>query len=301
MEVRRLTRDDRDAFEAIRLELFPEDRGVDWPVREFLSSAAVAVGAFDGSELVGYAAAGLRSHAEGAWERPAAEQRIAYLEEWYVREGHRENGIGRALVEEVAAWARERRVDYLASDTEIDNLVSQTAHSALGFEEVERAVHFLERLSPPDGTSGPAPNAEVTLGELDEETGLEILRLRVAPAQLRFVAPNAVSLAEAFLTTDVLVRGIFADGVPVGFVMLSTRDHRYYLWRFMVDHRYQGRGYGRRAMELVIDLVRTLPGATELTLSFVDAPGGPGPFYASLGFAETGEVHDGEHVMLLRL
>ena len=301
MRVRRLTWDDREAFRAIRLELFPEDEGAEWPVREFLSSSAVAVGAFDGDEVVGYAAAGLRSHAEGAWDRPAAEQTIAYLEEWFVRESHRRTGVGRALVEEVEAWARERRADYLASDTELDNVVSQAAHAALGFHEAERTLHLLKRLPSREAPADPGPDAGVNLRELDEESGRNVMGLRVTPAQNSFVAPNTVSLAQAFLTTDVVVRGIFAGEVPVGFLMLSTREQRYYLWRFMIDHRYQGLGYGKRAMELLIDLVKGLPGATEMRVSHVKAPGGPGPFYESLGFVETGEVHGGEHEMVLEL
>ncbi len=300
MDVRRLTLDDLEAFRSIRREFFPDEEA-DWTDAEFLGRRAVAVGAFDGDELIGYAAAGLRSHAEGAWDRPPAEQRVAYLEEWFVRPRHRRTGVGRRLVEEVEHWAHEIRADYLASDTEIENELSQAAHTALGFGEVERTVHFLKALSPTVPAEGLGSDAEVSLRELDEDTGVEVMRLRVTPGQESFVAPNAVSLAEAFLTTEVLVRGIFADDVPVGFVMISTEEQRYYLWRFMIDLRYQRRGYGRRAMELVIDLVRTLPGAAELKLSYVKAPGGPRPFYSSLGFTETGEIHEGEHVMVLRL
>jgi diamine N-acetyltransferase len=300
MEVRRLTWDDLDAFRAIRRDFLTDDED-DWADTAFFGPATVAVGAFDRVGLVGYAAAGLRSHAEGAWDRPPSVQRIAYLEEWFVRPSHRRRGVGRKLVEEVERWAREIRADYLGSDTEIDNELSQAAHTSLGFEEVERAVHFLKHLPPAMPVEGRASESEVTLRELDQDTGVEIMRLRVTPSQESFVAPNTVSLAEASLTTDVVVRGIFAGDVPVGFAMISTRERQYYLWRFMIDHRYQGRGYGRRAMELVIDLVRSLPGATELTLSYVKSPGGPGPFYAALGFTETGEIHDGEHVMVMAL
>lgn len=300
MTTRRLTSEDREALASLRNEFFPEDAALDWPLREMLSAHTVAVGAFDGDELVGYAAAGLRSHAEGAWDRPAAEQRIAYLEEWYVTPSHRRRGFGRALVAGVEEWARELRADVLASDTEIGNETSVSAHAELGFEEVERAVHFVKSLpSEPIPTARPVEAVE--LRELDATTGRQMMRLRVAPAQLAFVAPNTVSLAEAGLTDEVIVRGIFVAEEPVGFAMLSTRDRHYYLWRFMIDQRYQGHGYGRRAMELIIDLVRTLPDAQQLFLSFVKAPGGPGPFYESLGFEETGVVHDGEHVMVLDL
>jgi diamine N-acetyltransferase len=69
----------------------------------------------------------------------------------------------------------------------------------------------------------------------------------------------------------------------------------------MIDRRYQGRGFGARALERVVDHVRTRPGATELLVSCVPGEGGPGPFYEKLGFAYTGDVDDGELVMSRRL
>jgi diamine N-acetyltransferase len=73
-------------------------------------------------------------------------------------------------------------------------------------------------------------------------------------------------------------------------------EPEYYLWRYMIDERYQGRGFGRAALALVVDHVRTLPGATELLVSWVPEPGGPEPFYRGLGFEPTGEV-DGDEVV----
>ena len=85
------------------------------------------------------------------------------------------------------------------------------------------------------------------------------------------MAPNAVSFAEAMFEPKAWFRAVVADDVPVGFVMLSidTATPEYYLWRFMIDQRYQGRGYGREAIRQVIDHVRTLPGAAELLVSWV--------------------------------
>jgi len=60
---------------------------------------------------------------------------------------------------------------------------------------------------------------------------------------------------------------------------------------------YQGLGYGHTALAMLIEYVRALPGATELLLSYVPEAGSPEPFYRSLGFKDTGEIHDDEHVM----
>ncbi|MFV1962630.1 MAG: GNAT family N-acetyltransferase, partial [Acidimicrobiia bacterium] len=65
------------------------------------------------------------------------------------------------------------------------------------------------------------------------------------------------------------------DNTPVGFVMLDDDEHtqRYFLWRFMIDERYQRMGFGRSAMNLIHEYVGTRPGGTKVYLSFVPADG----------------------------
>ncbi len=69
----------------------------------------------------------------------------------------------------------------------------------------------------------------------------------------------------------------------------------------MIDARFQGRGFGKRALELLIDHVKTRPGACALFMSCVPGAGSPVPFYEKLGFAYTGDVDDDELVMRLEL
>jgi diamine N-acetyltransferase len=156
--------------------------------------------------------------------------------------------------------------------------------------------------------NGPAPKsvpdgAVVELREVTAETVREICALQVTPGQRQFVAPNAVSLAEASFAPLAWPRAVYADGVAVGFAMLSldTASAEYYLWRLMIDDGFQGRGYGRAAVGLIVDHVRSLPNAQALLVSWVPADGGPEPFYRSLGFVPTGEVDDGEVVAKLEL
>lgn len=148
-----------------------------------------------------------------------------------------------------------------------------------------------------------AEGAIVELREVTGETVRAICRLEVAPEQTAFVAPNAVSFAEAYFEPKAWFRAIYADDEPVGFAMLSLDPEQpeYYLWRLMIAAGAQGHGYGRAAVRLVVDHVRTLPRATELLVSWVPADGGPEPFYHGLGFIPTGEIHDGEVVARLAL
>ena len=145
--------------------------------------------------------------------------------------------------------------------------------------------------------------SQVELREISKQTVRDILQLKVKPEQDNFVAPNAVSLSEALFEEKAWYRAIYANGEPVGFLMLFD-DHEtpiYYLWRFMIAAPYQGKGYGAAAVKLLIEYVKTRPNATELKLSYVPTPNGPEHFYQKLGFENTGEVEHGENVMQLRL
>ena len=93
-------------------------------------------------KLAGFAEVDLGSHADGC--DPA--HPVGYLEGWYVAGEYRGLGIGRRLVSAAETWARGQGCREMASDTWIDNELSQRCHEALGFEVVDRCVHFRKRL-----------------------------------------------------------------------------------------------------------------------------------------------------------
>ncbi len=97
--------------------------------------------ASDGT-LVGFLEVDLRSHADGC--NPS--QPVGYIEGWYVAEDHRQHGVGRKLLAKAEDWVRSHRCVEMASDAIIDNEVSQRTHEALGYEVVDRCVHYRKRL-----------------------------------------------------------------------------------------------------------------------------------------------------------
>ncbi|HSG79550.1 MAG TPA: GNAT family N-acetyltransferase [Acidimicrobiia bacterium] len=145
--------------------------------------------------------------------------------------------------------------------------------------------------------------ADVSLREITKETAGAIMRLEVAEPQRGFVAPNSVSIAQAHFEPKAWFRAVYAGEEPVGFVMTyeDPDEPEYFLWRFMIDHRHQGNGYGRRALELLVDRLRVLPNAGRLLTSYVPGEGSPGPFYHRMGFADTGEEDGGEVITALPL
>ena len=149
----------------------------------------------------------------------------------------------------------------------------------------------------------PDSRAVVSLREVTIETVKMILDLKVAPAQEKFVASNALSIAQAYFIKEAWFRAVYADETPVGFVMLhdDAEKQEYFLWRFMIDVRYQGLGFGRRAIERLIEHVKNRSGATELVVSGVPGEGSPCPFYEKLGFRHTGEERHDERILRLGL
>lgn len=71
---------------------------------------------------------------------------VAFLEGLYVEPASRRNGLARALVEAVEAWAKAQGCTELASDSPLDNAAAHAVHRALGFVETERVVYFCRAL-----------------------------------------------------------------------------------------------------------------------------------------------------------
>ncbi len=150
---------------------------------------------------------------------------------------------------------------------------------------------------------------DVRLREITMENVNAVLDLAVRPDQERFVASNAVSLAHAHFSPDAWFRAVYADDEPAGFVMLADETVRpdppaapqVWIWRFMVDARFQRKGVGAAALAEVVAHVRTRPRVTSLLLSYVPGPGCPEPFYLRAGFRHTGREEGGEIVLELPL
>ena len=92
--------------------------------------------------LGGFLETGTRKYADGCETSP-----VGYIEGWYVDPDLRQTGWGRALVEAAEAWARSCGYAEIASDCHLENHVSFKAHTALGYEEMERLIHFRKSLA----------------------------------------------------------------------------------------------------------------------------------------------------------
>ena len=157
----------------------------------------------------------------------------------------------------------------------------------------------------------------IRLEKINGENVWDILKLSVAENQRNFVASNEQSIIEAYIALVSNGRafpfGIFDDATPVGFCMVGygTDDSwedapdiakdSYNIWRLMIYRRYQGRGYGKAAMKLILDFIAAQPCGPSDTcwLSYEPENRAAKALYAGFGFEETGE-RDGDEIIAAR-
>ncbi len=145
----------------------------------------------------------------------------------------------------------------------------------------------------------------VRLVAIDRHNYLSILDLAVHENQRRFVASNMYSLAQAYVQPECEPLALYAENKPVGFAMycLDRDDHEYWIYRLMIDKRYQRRGYGREAMRLLIDRIRAEADENHraIFISFEPDNAAAKSLYESMGFVSDGRVEYGEVVYKLDL
>lgn len=147
----------------------------------------------------------------------------------------------------------------------------------------------------------------------------DLLKLRVSDEQKTFVASNDTSIIEAYTSITgngyAFPFGIYDEDVPVGFLMIgfdvddywedapAIAKNNYNLWRLMIDKAYQGRGYGKEAVRLALDFIKTLPcGSAEYCwLSYEPENEVARKLYNSFGFNETGDMDGEEMIAVLKL
>ena len=143
------------------------------------------------------------------------------------------------------------------------------------------------------------------LVEIDRYNYLPVLDLRVSPEQESLVASNQYSLAQAYAQPECVPLALYAENRPVWFAMyaLDEDDHQYWIYRLMIDQRHQRKGYGRAAMELLIDRIRGLSDEehTCVFISFEPENQIARRLYESLGFLPDGRIMYGEVVYRLAL
>lgn len=144
----------------------------------------------------------------------------------------------------------------------------------------------------------------IRLEIVNENTFKKVVDMKLPADQNCFVAPNVVSLAQAWLYyKEARPYAVCDDDKVVGFLMLDwdENERTVGIWRFMIAKEFQKNGYGKKALEVAIELIRNESKFDLIHLDYVPGNTVACDLYYSLGFRENGDVEDGEIIMTLPL
>jgi len=140
---------------------------------------------------------------------------------------------------------------------------------------------------------------EVRLENVTARNWRAVARLKLAPEQKDLVASNLYSIAQSKFDPNARPRAIYAGKELVGFLMYDVweakdKAREASIYRFMIDRKHQGKGYGRAALAQALDEIRATPGVKKVSIGYMPDNPVAKPFYASFGFVEVGTDEDGE-------
>lgn len=146
----------------------------------------------------------------------------------------------------------------------------------------------------------------VELRDVTADNRQTVVGLELDPDQEHLVASNAESLDEARSDPDARPRAVYAGERIVGFLMYDAGQpcddpREATIYRFMIDRKYQGKGYGRAALHAALAEIRAIPRVKTVSISYMPDNPVTKLFYASLGFVEVGLDEDGEMIAELAL
>lgn len=146
----------------------------------------------------------------------------------------------------------------------------------------------------------------VTIRDLTRENIYKVINLKLDEDQVDRVAPNVYSIAESKVRTDFTPRVIYLAEEIIGFVMTDfdpneREDRKFWIPRFMIDKRYQRKGYGKKAMHEVIRILMEHNECHYIGLSTEPDNEPAIAFYESLGFKKTGEFFEDEIILTLSI
>ncbi|EIT86040.1 spermine/spermidine acetyltransferase [Fictibacillus macauensis ZFHKF-1] len=132
----------------------------------------------------------------------------------------------------------------------------------------------------------------VTLVEVNKENWYDCCQLAVSPEQEPYIESNAISIAQSKFEPTLKAYAIYEEQTIVGFVMYNMVQEElesHWVYRIMIDHKFQGKGIGTAATKLMIAQMEQLPNCKKIVVGYHPLNKGAHKLYASLGFVDNGD------------
>lgn len=137
--------------------------------------------------------------------------------------------------------------------------------------------------------------------EITKENFWDCISLAVAKEQVEFVTSNAVSIAQSKVQTECIPLAIYDDDIMIGFIMycIDEDDGEYWIYRMMIDEKYQSKGYGKKSLEKLLEIIKQDNTRSKVFLGVHKESKYAVELYKKCGFEFTGQVFGSEHIMKL--
>ncbi|GGA85510.1 GNAT family N-acetyltransferase [Ornithinibacillus halotolerans] len=130
----------------------------------------------------------------------------------------------------------------------------------------------------------------------------DCVKLEVSEEQKEFVARNIATIAWAYVDDTFTPYAICHEDTVVGLAAVehipeNDPEDKHWIPRFMIGEGFQGKGYGKKAMKALIEMISSHEDCDRIRLSVVTENEGAIEFYQKLGFLMTEEIIENELVM----
>lgn len=137
----------------------------------------------------------------------------------------------------------------------------------------------------------------IAINNTNKET---VLRLQVRDDQMGFIETTKECLEEADTDARWKPVAIYHKNHIIGFAMYGKLDGQVWLDRFLIDHKFQGKGYGTKALHALIEHMIATYQSNVIYLSLYEDNKQALSMYQKCGFTFTGELDTkGELIMAL--
>jgi diamine N-acetyltransferase len=137
--------------------------------------------------------------------------------------------------------------------------------------------------------------------EITKENFWDCIELAVLKEQVDFVTSNAVSIAQSKVQPECIPLAVYDNDIMVGFIMycIDEDDGEYWIYRMMIDKKYQSKGYGEKALEKLLEIIKQDSGHHKIFLGVHKESTYAVNLYKNFGFQFNGQIFGSEHIMTL--
>lgn len=141
----------------------------------------------------------------------------------------------------------------------------------------------------------------VLFKEISKENFWDCIELTVKKEQVDFVTSNAVSIAQSKVQPECMPLAVYDNDIMIGFIMycIDEDDGEYWIYRMMIDKNYQSKGYGKKVLEKLLEIIKQDKSHNRIFLGVHKESTYAVKLYKSFNFNFNGQVFGSEHIMRL--